>query len=261
MKENRKLGGILGIIGALMGIFGTWYLFMNWFELSLHAEAAEPGCEILLSYLFPALSDVGIIAGVLYAVSAYGFFTAAAWAFPVASIAVIMALQGSWFINVPLMAAGLPPIFFPLFFPNLLLYFLLFKSVRNYPWSRVLLAMFTGIAMILTFMNGVASWSRIITIGAPLFILVQRMNWVAMIGMAVVTGATLLSPKQKEWVRVLGISAALLEVIVGFPLGIATAGTLGRFSLFLLAPILCAGLLIVFLRPKTWYKWVGSVES
>lgn len=258
MKENRTLGAILSIIGALLGVFGTAYLFMNWYFPSLSFEAAEPGCEILLKYIFPALSDVGILAGIIYAVSAYGYISGASWAFSTSVFALVLALPATWFINVPFMAADQPPIFFPLFIPNLIMFFLFMKLVRNISWGRLLLGMFTGVAFIMCMMNGIASWSRIITIGAPLFVLVQRLNWVAMVGWGIVTAGMLLKPK--GWMRILGVGAGLMELVVGFPLGFATAGTLGRFSLFLLAPIISTGLLILFFMPKTWNRITG-VES
>ena len=258
MKENRTLGAILAIIGALLGVFGTIYLFMNWYMPSQSFEAAEPGCEILLKYIFPALSDVGILAGVIYAVSAYGFITGGSWAFSTAVVALVLALPATWFINVPFMAADQPPIFFPLFIPNLILYFLFMKVVRPISWGRTLLAMFTGVAFIMCMMNGIASWSRIITIGAPLYYLVQRLNWAAMIGWGIVTAGLMLRPK--GWMRILGIGAGLMEIVMGFPLGFATAGTLGRFSLFLLAPIISTGLLVLFFLPKTWQR-ISQVEG
>jgi hypothetical protein len=252
MKERRALGAILCIIGAALGIFGTIYLFMNWYFPSMSFEAAEPGCEILLKYIFPALSDVGIIAGVMYAVSAYGFIVGTSWASTLAVIAMILALPATWFINVPFMAADQPPIFFPLFIPNLIMFFFLMLGVRRTSLRRTLLSMFTGVAFIMCMMNGIASWSRIITVGAPLFVLVQRLNWVAMIGWGVVTAGIILQPK--GWMRVLALGAGLLEIIVGFPLGFATAGTLGRFSLFLLAPILSTVLVLLFLSRRVWKR-------
>jgi hypothetical protein len=254
MKERRALGAILCIIGALLGVFGTIYLFMNWYFPSLSFEAAEPGCEILLKYIFPALSDVGILAGVIYAVSAYGFIIGTSWASPLAVIAMVLALPATWFINVPFMAADQPPIFFPLFIPNLIMYFFFMLGVKRVPLRRTMLALFTGGAFITCMMNGIASWSRIITIGAPLFVLVQRLNWVAMIGWGVVTAGIMLQPK--GWMRVLGIGAGLLEVVVGFPLGFATAGTLGRFSLFLIGPILSTILLLLFLSRRVWKRLI-----
>ena len=65
-----------------------------------------------------------------------------------------------------------------LFWPYLILYFLLLRGVGKVSWSITLLALFTGLAYITCFMNGVSSTSRIITIGSPLFVLVQRLHWV-----------------------------------------------------------------------------------
>lgn len=255
MKMNMRLGGILAVVGALIGIVGHYVLFTNWYRIGMSAESAEPGCEILLKYIHPALADLGILAGVLFAVSAYGFFTKARWAFLLSMIAITLALLGSWFINVPYMAAGLPPVYFSLFWPYLILYFLFARSVGRVSWSITLLALLTGLAYITCFMNGVSSTSRIITIGSPLFILVQRLHWVAMAGWGVITVGILLKPK--EWMRVLGLVSGSLELAVGIPLAYATAISLGRFSLFALAPIISLILLVLFLWPNMWARLTG----
>lgn len=259
MKAKNRLGILLTLIGAVLGIVGTYLIFLNWYSPALTAEAAEPGCEILLKYLMPALSDFGILAGVLYAVSAYGFFTAAGWAFPVAVLANVLALQGSWFINVPFMAAGMPPVYFIIFWPNLILYFLLMKVVGGLSWNRTLLGLVTGMAFIFCFMNGVASWSRIITIGSHIFVAVQRLNWVAFIGWGVVAVGILLRPK--EWMRVLGLTAGVLELVVGIPLGVITTINLGRFSMFSLGPIFSLVLVVLFLWPNMWQRLTQSPDE
>ena len=260
MKDKNALGGILAAIAAVLGIIGHPFLFMEWYVKGMHAESAEPGCEILLKYIHPLLCDVGLLAGILFAVSAYGFFTKRKWAFSLALVALVMALVASWFINVPFMAAGLPPVYFALFWPYLLLYFLFLKGVGNVSWSVTILSLLTGIACIFCWMNGVASTSRIITIGAPIFTLVQRLHWVAMIGWAVVTVGIVI--KSKEWMRVLALIAATTELVVGIPLTIATAEQLGRFSLFALGPIACLVLLVILLWPGLWQRWSKmDVES
>ena len=111
---NHKLGGTLALIGALIGIVGHFWIFLNWYEIGMHAEAAEPGCEILLKYIQPAMFDFGILGAAAFLVSAYGFFTHQRWSFLVSVIGIVLALQGSWFVNVPYMAAGLPPVYFTL---------------------------------------------------------------------------------------------------------------------------------------------------
>jgi hypothetical protein len=256
MKDKNKLGGILAVIGALMGIIGHIYLFLKWYRIGMSADSAEPGCEILLKYIHPALSDLGILGGVFFAVSAYGFFTKKNWAFTLSVVGIIMALLGAWFINVPYMAADLPPVYFTLFWPYLLLYFLLVRMVGGIPWKTSLLGLLTGMAYIFCFMNGVSSTSRIITQGAPIFVLVQRLHWVASIAWAVVTAGILLKPK--EWQRVTGLLAGLAELAVGIPLAFVTAQQLGRFSLFALAPIACLILLVLLVWPGVWEKMSGA---
>ena len=256
MKDKSMYGGILATVSALMGIVGFFYLFMQWYQIGMGAESAEPGCEILLKYIHPLLTDVGLFAGILFAVSAYGFFTKKDWAFFLSVVGIVLALLASWFINVPYMAASLPPVYFPLFWPYLLIYFLLLRGVGGISWSRTLLDLLTGIAYIFCFMNGVSSTSRIITHGAPIFVLVQRLHWVAMLGWAVVTVGIIM--RAKEWMRVVGIIAAVTELVVGVPLAIVTAQGLGRFSLFALGPIACLVLLVILVWPGLWERWTQT---
>src|SRR5512143_4053017 len=199
MKKEEVLGGSLSILAAVMGIVGHFVLFLKWYRIGMNTPSAEPGCEILLKTIHPLMADFGILAGVLFVVSAYGYFTRRNWAFIVSVIALVLALLGSWFVNVPYMAAGLPPVYFPLFWPYLLLYFLFVRMVGKVSWGRILVALLTGIAYIFCWMNGVSSTSRIITVGAPIFVLVQRLHWVAMLGWAVVTVGILMNPR--DWMR------------------------------------------------------------
>jgi len=256
MKTNERLGGILAAVAAIMGIVVHFVLFLAWYEAGMGAESAEPGCEILLKYIHPGLAYMGIMGGVLFAVSAYGYFTGKGWAFFLSTIALILSLLASWFINVPFMAAGLPPVYFSIFFPFLILYFLFLRLVRRISWGRTLLGLATGLAYILCFMNGVSSTSRIITVGAPIFTLVDGLHWVAMLGWAVVCAGVILKPA--EWLRVVAITAAVTELTVGIPLAVVTAGTLGRFSLFALAPIACLILLVLLVIPGLWQRWTGT---
>jgi hypothetical protein len=258
MKNKNLLGGILATIAALMGIIGHIVLFLHWYQVGMHTPSAEPGCEILLKFIHPLMADFGILGGVLFAVSAYGFFTRKNWAFFLSVAAIVLALLGSWFVNVPYMAAGLPPVYFILFWPYLLIYFLIVRGVGKISWSRTLLAMGTGMAYIFCWMNGVASTSRMVTIGTPIFTLVERLHWAAMIGWAVVTVGIIMKPK--EWMRVVGITASMTELVVGIPLAVVTAQQLGRFSLFALAPIACLILVVLLVLPNLWQRLTGATE-
>ncbi len=94
MKNKNVLGGILASIAALMGIIGHMLLFMKWYVVGMHTPSAEPGCEILLNYIHPLMADLGILAGVMFAVSAYGFFTKRNWAYSLSVVALVPALLG-----------------------------------------------------------------------------------------------------------------------------------------------------------------------
>ncbi len=260
MERNNKLGGIIATLAGLMGIIGHFIIFLNWYFKGMSAEAAEPGCEILLKYINPAMADLGIEGGVIFLVSAYGFFNQKGWAFLMSVIAIVLSLQGAWFINVPFMAAGLPPVYFTLFWPFLIVYFLIMIPVGKLTWSRTLVGFLAGMAWVFCLMNGIASLSRIITIGAPFFTLVQRMHWFAMLGWGVVTVSILMGAK--EWTWVIGFTAGLLEIIVGFPLAFVTARELGRFSLFSLAPICCLVLVAIWVWPGgLWQRLTGTDAS
>jgi hypothetical protein len=192
------------------------------------------------------------LGGVIFLVSAYGFFTKQNWAFLLSVIAIVLSLQGAWFINVPFMAAGLPPVYFTLFWPFLVLYFLIMLPVGRLSWKRTMVGFIAGMAWVFCLMNGIASLSRIITIGSPFFSLVQRSHWIAMLGWGIFTVGFLMQPK--EWMRVVGLTAGTLELVVGIPLAIITAQELGRFSLFSLAPISCLILVVLLVWPGVWEK-------
>lgn len=252
MNKRHLVGAALATIGAVIGIIGHFVLFQQWYLVGMHTPSAEPGCEILLETIHPLMADLGLFGAVLFIVSAFGYLARKNWAFFLSVVALVLALLGSWFVNVPYMAAGLPPVYFLLFWPYLALYFLFLRVVGRVSWWRTLVGLVAGMAYITCWMNGVASTSRIITIGTPLFSLVQKLHWVAMIGWAVVSVGVTLKPQ--EWTRVVGLIAGTTELVVGIPLAIATAGALGRFSLFALAPIICLVLVVLFAWPRFWPK-------
>lgn len=258
MKENKKLGAWVALVAGLMGIIGHYLIFLKWYIPGMQAEAAEPGCEILLKYVNPAISDLGMLGGILFLVSAYGFFSSKKWSFLLSVIGIVLALQGAWFINVPFMAAGLPPVYFILFWPYLALYFVICLAVGKRSLVHTLLGLLLGMAWVFCLMNGIASLSRIITIGTPFFTFVQRLHWVAMLGWGAATVGILIKPR--EWMRVAGLSAGLLEIVVGFPLAVITAQQLGRFSLFSLAPISSLILVVLLVIPSIWEKITGLVD-
>jgi hypothetical protein len=286
MKQENKLGFILASIGALLGIFGTFILFTHWYDPMMVAEieAGRPDEELIVMFIIPFLSDLGIIAGVLWAVAAYGFWSDTRWAWPVAVVASVLALQGSFFPMIPAASRDLPPAFGMIFVPSLIIYVVLLLVVGKVERKIFFFSLFAGIAFVLSFMNGVASTDRIlVTFDAdnteqvsvsedvdseeqvavseeeegeeilvneeyhPLYVAVQRLNWLASIGWGVFTIWLIVKPR--EWVRVVGLAAGLLEVVVGIPLGLATMIEFGHFSMFFPAPVLSLILIVILMSP------------
>jgi len=248
-ETNNKVGLIVAGVGAIICIIGTLLLFTRWYDAVIAAElaAGRPDEAIIVQYIFPFLSDLGVLAGIFWAIAAHGFGTRRQWAWSVAVIANVLALQSSFFPMIPPVTRDLPPYSGLIFLPNLALYGVLLGVVRRVDWRITVVGLFSGIAMVLSFMNGVASTDKIIVTGLSLFVAVQRLNWIAAIGWGIFTAALLIKPA--EWVRVVGIGAAILEIAVGLPLGIATALEAGRFSMFLPAPLLSLALLTLLLLP------------
>ena len=139
------------------------------------------------------------------------------------------------------------------------MYFLFMRAVGRVSWSQTLVGLFAGVAYIFCFMNGISSTSRIITVGAPIFVLVQRLHIIAMLGWGIVTAGILLKPKQ--WVRIVALLAGTTELVVGIPLAVVTAQQLGRFSMFAAAPVVCLLLVVLFVWPGFWEKYVEKPEK
>jgi hypothetical protein len=79
-----------------------------------------------------------------------------------------------------------------------------------------------------------------------LYAVTQMVNWWGAAAWAVFIFSAL---KRKPWVIPLGIFAALMSMLGGFPLGISDVIRLGRFSMFLPAPLISTGLLIYLALP------------
>jgi hypothetical protein len=252
-QTNNTLGMVIASLGALLGIVGTLLLFVRWYEPVMAAEVAvgRPDEGIIVQYIFPVLSDIGVIGGVLWALAAVGFGLRKSWAWTLGVIANVLALQGSFFPMIPPVTRGLPPANALVFVPNLIFFVLMLQVVRRLDWRVLAIGLLSGIAMVLSFMNGVASTNKmIVSGGAALFVAVERLNWVAALGWGVFT--VLLITKPRSWVRWIAFGAALLELTAGLPLGIATAIEEGGFSMFLPAPLLSLALLIALALP--WGK-------
>ena len=74
MKERSKAGAFISLFGAIVGIVGVFAAFLLAYQPMIDAEmaAGRPDEAIIVRYVIPFLSDIGIMAGVLWTVAAYG---------------------------------------------------------------------------------------------------------------------------------------------------------------------------------------------
>lgn len=262
-EERTKAGGIISLVGTLVGIVGVFAIFMLSYQPMINAElaAGRPDEASIVKYVIPFLSDIGIMAGVLWAVAAYGFFRNKNSAWTAALIANVASLVAGFFGMIPAASRGLFPMFIIVFIPNLITYFLLLCYVRRVDGKIITLSLLSGIAYVLAFMNGVASTDKIILAGDSAFIVVQRLNWVAATAWAVFTVGLL---KRKPWIKGVGLGAGLMTLIAGIPLAAISTINEGRFSMFSPAPMLGLLLLIILLAPagdRMLTRWIGSKST
>ena len=197
-----------------------------------------------------------------YFVSAYGFFRKTSWAYALATIANVMALQFSFWPSIPAMDMGLPPVHFLIFLPNGIIFLLLHKVVGKRSWGQTLVGLVAGMALVTSWINGTASlnitWK--ITEGflpgdSTFYILASRLHWLNAISFGVICVGIFLFPK-KEWIRMLGLGMGLLEIVLGTPMGITTTISKDELSLYLAAPFFSALLFFLFFFPKLWEKFL-----
>ncbi len=260
MKERSKAGAIVSLFGAIVGILGVLAAFLLAYQPMIDVElaAGRPDEAIIVRYVIPFLSDIGIMGGVLWAVAAYGFLKEKDWAWTTAVIANVASLLTGFFGMIPAASRGLFPMFMIVFVPNLITYFLLLSYVRRVDGKIVALGFLSGITYVLAFMNGVATTDKIILSGRPFLIAVQRLNWIAAAAWAVFTVGLL---KRKRWTKPVGLGAGLMTFVAGLPLATMSTISEGRFSMFWPAPVLGLLLLIVLLVPagnRMVTQWLDS---
>jgi hypothetical protein len=198
----------------------------------------------------PVVNDIGIIGGVIWAVSAYGFMKRENWAWSTAILANVLSLL-SFFMLIPAMSRGISPIYAIVFIPNMIAFFLLLAYVRQVDPKIIAISTVAGMAYVMAFMNGVASTDQMLSgssTGSTVFIIGQRLNWIASIAWGSFVVALL---TRKKWALPLGLGAALLTLVAGIPLGVVTTMESAKFSMYFLAPILALFLKISLVLPRS----------
>jgi hypothetical protein len=182
----------------------------------------------------------------------YGFLERRDWAWFWGAVAATLQLLAGFFPMIPAMDSDLPTPTIIVFLLAAVLWFgMLF--IGGVEGKIIILTFIAGLAYVLTFIDGVAPIANYQTSQGDsfwngMYVISQQINWWGSAAWAVFIFAVL---KQKSWATPLGIFAGMMSMLGGFPLGIHNVSEVGRFSMFLPAPLLGTALLIFLLLPST----------
>ncbi len=242
--------GLAAAMGAVAAAASAWVFFHDFPAVLAVVEAAgEQHTATLLSWVYPLISDLGVIGAVLWVVAAVGLWGRKAWAAAVVGAALTLGLMSGFMPVPPTASRGVfPSSALTLLLPVLVVYPSVARRGLRLPWRVVLLGLAVAFATQLSFMNGIASTHRLLDGWGLVYAWAQRIHWLIMAGWMVVQVALHI---RRRWVFPLGIGLGLAGLLVGAPVATVDSVTLGRFSLFGLAPLWSLAMLITFLRWHT----------
>ena len=251
-KDNQKLGVALSVTGILVG-FLAMILIASIYIPVVEGKLAEgrPDEAITVRIVYALMGWLGMSGGAIWTVVLYWFCTGkkTAWVWGVA--AASMQILSGFF---PMIPAGSIGMFSPTLFVLVAAFALWFAMlwIGDVKGKVVLLAFASGMAYVMTFIDGVGGISRYQTVKMPftvgMYAMGQFVCWLAAAAWVVFI-AYLVSGNQRT--IPVGILAASLSIFGGIPVGITDILRLGRFSMFLPGPILSGVILVVILLPGT----------
>ena len=252
IEGNHKLGVALSTIGILTGLL-ILFLMASIYNVNIDGKIAgeRPDEAITVQIVFAMLSWLGVSAGALWVAVLYGFINKTDWAWFWGTVAATVQLLAGFFPMIPPSSIGLPAPTIWVFLIAFVLWFgMLF--IGGVDSKITALAFVSGLAYVLTYIDGVGAISRYQTevkgfINA-MYAMSQMVNWWGAAVWAVFIFALI---KGKSWAIPVGVFAAAMSMFGGFPVGVTDVVIKGRFSMFLVAPVISTGLLIYLLLPGT----------
>ena len=263
MKNNHKLGAVLAIIGIVAGILCLYFVADTYNTvIHTHFNAGDWEESNTVRVVYAVLGWLGTAAGALSAAVLWGFLKKQDWAWFWGAVAATILLLAGFFPMIPAGDSGLSVPTMWVFMLAAVMWFgmLLVGGVSG---KIITLTFIAGLAYVLTFIDGVAPFSKFQTtfqmptafVENPntfwngMYVILQEVSWWGAAGWAIFIFATL---KKKSWATPVGIFAATMSMLAGYPLGLHNALVeVHRFSMFLPAPIMSTGLLIYLLLPST----------
>ncbi len=262
MKNNHKLGALLASLGILAGIL-TLYFLADTYNTVIHTHFAAGQWEEsnTVRIVYAVLGWLGTAAGALSAAVLWGFLKKQSWSWFWGAVAATILLLAGFFPMIPAADSGLPTPTLWVFLLAAVMWFgmLLIGDVNK---KVIGLTFGAGLAYVLTFIDGVASISKFQTtfqtaetfVQNPdtfwngIYVISQQVNWWGAAGWAIFIFAAF---KGKSWAVPVGIFAATMSIIGGYPMGINHMIEANRFSMFLPAPLVSTILLVILCLPST----------
>jgi len=262
MKNNHQIGAFLAFVGILSGIL-TLYFLADTYNTVIHTHFAAGQWEEsnTVRVVYAVLGWLGTAAGALSAAVLWGFLKKQSWAWFWGAVSATILLLAGFFPMIPAADSGLPTPTLWVFILAAIMWFgmLLIGDVNK---KVIGLTFAAGLAYVLTFIDGVAPISRFQTTFQTaetfvqntdsfwngIYVISQQVNWWGAAGWAIFIFAAL---KQKSWAVPVGIFAAAMSIIGGYPMGIHNVFEVNRFSMFLPAPIVSSILLVILCLPNT----------
>jgi hypothetical protein len=254
MKNNTRLGTVLAVFGILAGLL-IFYLLAQQYNLVINFKAADGRTDEATSVTitYAVLGWLGITAGAIWAAVVYGFIYKEKWAWFWGAVAATIQLLAGFFPAIPAMDSHLPTPTLVVFGLAAILWFgMLF--IGGVDRKIITLTFIAGLAYVLTFIDGVAPIAKFTTshddpFWNGMYVLTQQVSWWGAAAWAIFIFSVL---GKKPWAIPVGIFAAAMSMLAGYPLGLHNALIeVHRFSMFLPAPLLSTALLIYLLLPST----------
>lgn len=250
MKNNNKVGAILAMLGILTGLL-VLFLMASIYQVNIDGKLAgdRPDEAITVRIVFALLAWLGVAAGALWVMVLYGFLNKAGWAWFWGTVAATIQILSGFFPMIPPSSIGLPAPTIWVFLIAFVLWFgmLLIGGVDK---KIIAMAFVSGLAYVLTFIDGVGAISRTQTEAkgfiSSMYAMSQMVNWWGAAAWAVFIFALV---KRKSWALPVGIFASAMSMFGGFPVGVTDVVVKGRFSMFLVAPVMSTILLVALLSP------------
>lgn len=259
-NDNHKLGSALAVIGILVG-FLAMILIAQIYIPVVEGKILEgrPDEAITVRIVYALMGWVGMTGGAIWAVVLYGFLSQKEWAWYWGVGAASMQILSGFF---PMIPAGSIGLFSPTLWVLLTAFILWFGMlwIGGVNAKVILLAFITGMAYVMTFIDGVGAISRYQTVKLPftvgMYAMGQMVCWLAAAAWVVFI-VSLVSGNSRTLPA--GILAASLSIFGGIPVGITDVVRLGRFSMFLPGPLLSALILVFILLPSA-QKWLPAAD-